>query len=301
MRTILIIGFVCSLLAGASCGTTRDGSSDGKLEVVASFYPLEEAARQVGGDRVEVTNLTAPGAEPHDLELTPDQIQSIATAKVVLFLGGGFQPAVDDALRDATGLTIDVSANLRTLPVPQGESGSGLAADPHVWLDPVLYRQIVVETEQALEHADPGDASFFHSNADAFEERVSSLDTDFRHGLASCSRNVIVTSHAAFGYLAQRYGLVQVAISGLDPDAEPSANWLAALGDQVRADGVTTIFTETLVSPKVAQTLAEETGTITAVLDPLESLTPQEAAAGADYGSVMRQNLETLRVALGCS
>jgi zinc transport system substrate-binding protein len=301
MRTILTIGDLCAIIGGTASAAARLGSDDGKLQVVAAFYPLEQAARQVGGDRVEVTNLTAPGAEPHDLELTPDQIQSIATANVVLFLGGGFQPAVQDALRDATGLTIDVSETLRTLPVPPGESGSGLAADPHVWLDPVLYRQIVVETEQALEHADPGDASFFRSNAVGFETQVSSLDTDFRHGLAGCSRNVIVTSHAAFGYLARRYGLEQVAISGLDPEAEPSANWLAALGEQVRTKGVTTIFTETLVSPKVAQALADETGTTTAVLDPLESLTTQEAAAGADYGSVMRQNLATLRVALGCS
>jgi zinc transport system substrate-binding protein len=300
MRTILTIGLACTLLGGVACGAPRDRPDDGKLQVVAAFYPLEEAARQVGGDHVDVTNLTAPGVEPHDLELTPDQIESIATAQVVLFLGGGFQPAVEDALREATGLTIDASKDLRTLPVPPGESGTGLAADPHVWLDPVLYQQIVVETEKALEHADPGDASFFRSNADVFETRVSSLDTDYQHGLAGCSRNVIVTSHAAFGYMAQRYGLEQVAISGLDPEAEPSANWLAALRDQVKADGVTTIFTETLASPKVAEALADETGTTTAVLDPLESLTTQEAAAGEDYGSVMRRNLATVRVALGC-
>jgi zinc transport system substrate-binding protein len=301
MRTILIISMISVALGGTSCRAAHEGSDDGKLEVVAAFYPLAEAAQQVGADRVDVTNLTAPGVEPHDLELTPDQLESIASAGVVLYLGGGFQPAVEDALRDASGLIVDVSAHLRTLPVPAGETANGLTADPHVWLDPVLYGQIVVETEQALERAEPADATLFRSNANRFGSQISSIDTAYQRGLAVCARKVVVTSHAAFGYLARRFGLVQVPISGLDPQAEPSANWLAALADRVQADGVTTIFTETLVSPKVANALANETGTTTAVLDPLESLTTQEVSAGGDYRSVMLQNLSTLRVALGCS
>ena len=302
MRTILIATAAGAAIAfaGVACshGTTAD---DGRLQVTAAFYPLAEAAQRVGGDRVDVTNLTAPGAEPHDLELTPEQLASIESATVVLYLGGGFQPAVEDAVHQATGITVDASAGLRSLAPPPGQSGDGLAADPHVWLDPVRYEQIVRETEQALEKADPADASSFRTRAAAFLSELSSLDAEYRRGLSSCQRHVIVTSHAAFGYLAQRYGLQQDAIAGMSPDVEPDPRRLAQLKDIVETNGVTTIFTEELLSPKVAQTLAQETGATTAVLDPLESLTPQEVASGADYGSLMRRNLQTLRIALGCA
>ena len=269
--------------------------------MVASFYPLAEAAEQVGGDHVQVTNLTAPGVEPHDLELKPSQLEAISTADVILYLGGGFQPAVEDAIRDAKGQTVDVSAALRTLPVPGGESEPSLTADPHVWLDPVLYGQVVQRVEEALAAASPQNASAFAENAATFGSKLGSLDAEYRTGLAHCARNVIVTSHAAFGYLSRRYGLQQEPISGLSPDAEPTPQHLADLKALVERDGVTTIFTEELVSPKVAQTLADETGATTAVLNPLESLTPDEMSAGDDYLSVMRGNLAELRTALGCT
>jgi zinc transport system substrate-binding protein len=281
------------LIAGLAGCSGSSASTLGTVSVVASFYPLAEAAQQVGGAAASVTNLTAPGVEPHDLELTPQQIAAISTADVVLYLGGGFQPAVEDALTDATGTTVDVSAGLRSLPVPAGESDASLSADPHVWLDPVLYGDIVRTTEQALAGASP-------SNAAAFDARLRALASEYRTGLSDCARNVIVTSHAAFGYLAQRFGLQQEPISGLSPDAEPTPDRLAELKALVERDGVTTIFTEDLVSPKVAETLAQETGATTAVLNPLESLTPDEVSAGDDYASVMRQNLSELRTALGC-
>ncbi len=289
-----------ALMAGLVGCSGSSASENGTISVVASFYPLAEAAQQVGGAAVSVTNLTAPGVEPHDLELTPQQIAAISTSDVVLYLGGGFQPAVEDALTDATGTTVDVSADLRSLPVPAGESDESLSADPHVWLDPVLYGDIVRTTQQALAGASPSNAPTFRANADAFDARLRSLASEYRTGLADCARNVIVTSHAAFGYLAQRFGLHQEPISGLSPDAEPTPARLAELKGLVERDGVTTIFTEDLVSPKVAQTLAEETGATTAVLNPLESLTPDEVSASDDYASVMQQNLGELRTALGC-
>jgi zinc transport system substrate-binding protein len=268
---------------------------------VASFYPLAEAAAQVGGANVGVTNLTAPGVEPHDLELTPDQIEAITTADLVLYLGGGFQPAVEDAIGDAQGTVVDLSDGLRDLPVPDTETSPGLTSDPHVWLDPVAYRQLVQRVESALAGVDPSGASTFATNADAFETQLASLDRDYRSGLASCDRSIIVTSHAAFGYLAQRYGLQQEPIAGLSPEAEPDPQRLADLKTLVEQTGVTTVFTEDLVSPKVAETLASETGISTAVLNPLESITPDQLAAGQDYVSIMEQNLDTLRRALGCS
>jgi len=271
------------------------------VDVVASFYPLAEAAQRVGGSAIAVTDLTPPGVEPHDLELTPDQIEAIDTANVVLYVGGGFQPAVEDAIGDATGRVVDVSSSLRTIPVPDGASDASLTADPHVWLDPVLYAQIVEQVRAALAEVDPNDTSAFAASARSFDRQLRSLDADYRSGLSNCDRSVIVTSHAAFGYLAERYGLTQEAISGLSPDAEPTPDRLASLKSLVEREGVTTIFTEELLSPKVAETLAQETGATTAVLNPLESLTAQQVADGEGYVSVMRDNLATLRGALGCA
>ena len=297
MVSVIVVALILSgLVAGCNSASSDLGTS-----VVASFYPLAEAAQQVGGGDVSVTNLTAPGVEPHDLELTPDQMEAITTADVVLYLGGGFQPAVEDAIKDAQGTVVDVSEGLRDLPVPSTETSPGLTADPHVWLDPVAYGQVVDRVESALAEVDPADASTFSTNADAFIARLTSLDRDYRSGLASCDRTIIVTSHAAFGYLAQRYGLQQEPIAGLSPEAEPDPQRLADLKALVEQTGVTTIFTEDLVSPKVAETLASETGISTAVLNPLESITPDQLAAGEDYVSVMQQNLDTLRRALGCS
>ena len=261
---------------------------------------MQEAAQVVGGTLVDVTNLTAPGVEPHDLELTPDQVVAIATADVVLYLGNGFQPAVQDAVVDARGVTVDLLSGMPTVAPPAG-SQAGLTVDPHVWLDPKLYERMVGEVEAALSKASPAGASTFRANADAYIRQISALDDRYRAGLANCQRTTIVTNHAAFGYLASEYGLTQYAISGLAPDAEPSAQRLAQLKDLVQRDGITTIFTEGLVSPKVAQTLANEAGVSTAVLHTLEGLTDQEVAAGADYGSQMQENLTTLESALGCS
>ncbi len=300
--SIAIAVLVLSGSFGAACASTAgsDRASSGALSVVAAFYPVQEAAQRVGGSLVDVTNLTPPGVEPHDLELSPDQVESIATADVVLYLGGGFQPAVQDALVDAEGVTVDLLAGLPTVEPPDG-SQEGLAVDPHVWLDPVLYARMVDEVRVALTKATPDDASAFRANADPFTSEITRLAGDYRTGLASCERTLIVTNHAAFGYLAAEYGLTQEAITGLAPDAEPSAQRLADLKNLVEQRGITTIFTEDLVSPKVAETLAEEAGVQTAVLHTLEGLTDEELAAGDDYGSQMRENLSTLRSALGCS
>lgn len=291
-----------AVLFAATCARSggSDRGSSGKLAVVAAFYPVQEAAEKVGGDLVDVTNLTAPGVEPHDLELSPGQVEAIATADVVLYLGDGFQPAVQDALGDAEGVTVDLLAGLPTVEPPSG-SEEGLIVDPHVWLDPVIYGQMIDEVRAALARAAPDDASTFQTNADAFTQEISRLADDYRTGLASCDRTLIVTNHAAFGYLAAEYGLTQEAISGLAPDAEPSAQRLAQMQQLVEQQRVTTIFTEDLVSPKVAQTLAEEAGVQTAVLHTLEGLTDEEVATGDDYGSQMQENLSTLRTALGCS
>jgi zinc transport system substrate-binding protein len=290
-------------LLGSACGGDGDEASPGSIGVVASAYPLVEAAERVGGDLVSVRNLTPPGVEPHDLELAPDDLEALLSADLVLYVGGGFQPAVEEAAGEGEGRAVDVLSGVATLPPP----GSGAEAadpqatvDPHVWLDPTRYATIVEEVADALSAVDPSNADSYRANAEAFAAELDALDAGIRAGLATCSSRTIVVSHAAFTYLADAYGLRQEAISGIAPESEPDPARLAELKEFVEREGITTVFTEELVPPEVAETLAREAGVATAVLDPLEGLTQAQLDAGEDYGSVMRRNLETLRGALDC-
>ena len=271
-----------------ACGASSAGTGSAQTTVVVAFYPLAYAAETIGGDSVDVTNLTPPGAEPHDIELTPREVAGIQKADVVIYLSHGFQPAVEQALEGASGKKIDALAGVHLHSGVDAEQGR---FDPHVWLDPVLFAGVVKRIGAALGR--PADAG-------TLAAKVLSLDGVYRAGLANCARRDFVTSHAAFGYLAARYHLHQIPISGLDPEAEPSPKRLASLVALVRRDHVKTVFFETLVSPKVAETVAREAGVKTAVLDPIEGLTPDEVRQGDDYVSVMRRNLAALRKALGC-
>jgi zinc transport system substrate-binding protein len=273
-------------LASTGCG--GDGGTAGRT-VVAGFYPLAFAAEQVGGDDVSVRNLTPAGAEPHDLELSARDVEAAHDADLVLYLGEGFMPGLEQAVAERRGRSLDLLMGVELVP-EEGGDGEGVA-DPHVWLDPVRLSAMVRAIGAELEH---------ESAAAALARRLDALDADFEHGLASCERRQIVTSHAAFGYLAQRYGLEQVALGGISPEAEPSAQAIEELVRRVEQAGATTVFFETLVSRKLADTVAREVGAKTAVLNPLEGLTDAELAAGADYFSVMRENLTALRDALGC-
>lgn len=279
MRTVPIWAAVVALLA-AGCGSAA--GSNGRTSVVAAFYPLAFAAEQIGGSRVDVTNLTPPGAEPHDVELTPQEVGHIQTADVVLYLSHGFQPAVEGAVRDARGKRVDA---LGRLDLPAG------TADPHVWLDPVLFARVVERIGGAL--GAPRQAA-------RLARRVLALDRAYRTGLADCRRREFVSSHAAFGYLAARYHLRQLTITGIDPSYEPSPRHLQALIELVRREHVSTVFFEPLFSPRLAETVARDAGAKAAVLDPIEGLTPSEQDRGFTYFTLMRQNLRELRSALGC-
>lgn len=298
MRRVLVAVAVMTL-AGACGGGGGAGQAGGRPEVVASFYPLFEAAQRVGGDRVQARNLTPAGSEPHDLELSSRQVDQIEDAAVVLLLGRGFQPALEKAAARATGVKVDLLDDLGTLlPAPSGDDE--LEIDPHVWLDPSLFKAIVAKVADAVATADPANRATYEANGAAYARELDDLDSEFAQGLRSCDRRVVVTSHAAFGYLTGRYGLTQQAIAGLEPESEPSPQRLADLAAKVRADGTTTVFYETLVSPKVARSLAREAGVSTAVLDPIEGLSDADTKAGKTYVSAMRENLAALRLALGC-
>jgi zinc transport system substrate-binding protein len=308
VRSGLRTAVVTALLLGSiGASGTAAGRSPERTDVVAAFYPLAEAASVVGGKHVDVTNLTPPGVEPHDLELTPDSVDSLQDAGLVVVMGNGFQPALEKVARDRDRGTLEVLDALGIggedeQGAGEGDDGDPGTLDPHVWLDPTLMVRIVEEVRDALTKADPAHKDAFAANAARFTEGLDALDAAYRAGLARCDRHLLVTSHEAFGYLAARYGLRQEGITGLAPDAEPSAKRLAQLSDLADAKDVTTIFTEALVSPRVAQTLAREAGGLrTAVLNPLESLTDREVERGGDYVSVMRTNLRKIERGLGCA
>lgn len=275
------------LLAGCGAGGSRRAS---EKTVVAAFYPLAFAAQQIAGRGTVVENLTPAGAEPHDLELTPGDVRAVDGAKLVLYLGDGFMPGLETAVAQREGPSLDLLVGREFR--PGRDNHDGARRDPHLWLDPTRYATMVRAIGAAL-----GD----REAAEVLAARLDRLDAEFRAGLAACARRQIVTSHAAFGYLAERYGLEQIPLEGLAPEAEPSARGIADLVGQVEQSGATTVFFETLVSPKLAQTVAREAGVATAVLDPLEGLADDDVAAGADYFSVMRENLAALQKALGCA
>ncbi|MGW4545949.1 zinc ABC transporter substrate-binding protein [Streptomyces violaceorubidus] len=307
--TALGLGTLSACSSDSSAAGTA-GNTD-KFDVVASFYPMEYLAEQIGGDHVNVTTLTEPGQEPHDLELSARQTAQMGEADAVLYLKS-LQPAVDKAV-DQSDVKTKIDAATLTKLEDHGDvehdhggeehaeeehsEGGGHALDPHVWLDPVKYAEIAQGVARAFEKADPDHADDYRKNAEALAKKLSGLDTAFKNGLAKTGSKVFFTNHAAFGYLAERYGLTQEAINGLDPESEPSPARIKELQEEARADGVTTVFYETLVSDKTAKTLAKDAGLKTDVLDPLEGIT--DKSRGEDYVGVMEANLKALETALG--
>ena len=271
------------LLATAGCGDDGGDAGSGRPRVVASFFPLAELAERVGGDAVEVTDLTPPGTEPHDVELAADEVDELLDADLVVFLGGGFQPAVEDVVEQRDGPGVDA------LDAVAGEGGD----DPHVWLDPTLLTQVVDEVAGAVADVVPDERAGVAELAERFRAELADLDAELARRLDGCERDLVVTAHDAFGPLARRYGLRTEAITGLSPEAEPDPGRLAELADLVEREGVTTVFTEELVAPDVAEALAREAGVGTAVLDPVEG--PSDGG----YLAAMRRNGDALAEALG--
>ena len=282
-RIILIIAIAVAAAAAIAVAASRSGEgSDARTRIAAAFYPLAFAAAEIGKRNMTVENMTPPGAEPHDLEVTPGDVRHLENADLVLLLGHGFQPS----LERAAGSSPKVLRLLDTPGLRRFPDG-----DPHVWLDPLRYARIAGRIAATLDRVSEGRS---------FAGRLRSLDQELRSGLRRCARREIVTSHEAFRYLGERYGLRQVAISGLTPEAEPSPARLKRVIDTIRRTGATTVFFETLVSPRLAETVARETGARTAVLNPIEGLTADERRSGKDYFALMRENLASLRKGLGC-
>ena len=318
-----LAAIACLALAGAlaACGTSSSdtassgGPSDGVLDVAASFYPIQYLVEAIGGENVNVTSVTPTNVEPHDFELAPADVSALEKADLVAY-ASGFQASLDEALRQIDGPTVlDLAGSVDLVHHEDADHDHDHEADhdhdatheadhdhdhadeadPHFWLDPNRMVQAANAIEAALEKADPDNASAYQSRLSELVNTLKGIDEDYSSGLATCERTTFVTSHAAFGYLADRYHLTQVSVSGIDPDSEPSPAELAAVKQVVEETGTTTIFTEELVSAETAQALAAETGATTAVLSPMES----RPEAG-DYAAGMNANLEALRTALAC-
>ncbi len=294
LLAVLSLPFALGLAACSSPTTAPTGTTPA-VSVVAAFYPLEWAARAVGGDLVDVTSLTATGTEPHDLELTPQQVAAVGDAELVVYLSG-FQPAIDDAVALSPDNALDAGDGVTRL-TGSGPDGDASVSDPHIWLDPTTMVTIVDAVSARLSAIDPDSAATYAANAAGVKGQLTELDTAWASGTATCASRDLVVSHDAFGYLAKRYDFTQKGISGLSPDAEPSPAKIAEITDFVKANGVRTIYYETLVDPKVAQTIAQETGVATAVLDPLEGIAP---GTSEDYLSIMRTNLATVQKGQAC-
>ncbi|MDE9367548.1 metal ABC transporter substrate-binding protein [Luteipulveratus sp. YIM 133132] len=299
-------------LALSACGDDEASASSG-MDVVTSFYPLQLAVQQIGGSHVTVTDLTKPGTEPHDLELSPKDVAKVSKADLLVYQKG-ISGAVDQTARNQAGdRAYDVSGAAHLdLHLEEGvgeedHAGEGEEAhdhdhggtDPHFWLDPVRYQGVASAVAERLSKADPEHRADYAAGLKSFNARLGTLSTELTTGLRSCAQKNLVTSHAAFGYLAARTGLHQVPIAGLSPESEPDAAHLAAVARYTKQHGIRTIYTETLGSPEFARTVARSTGATTAVLDPVEGIT--DSSAGKDYFEVMRSNLATLKKGQACT
>ena len=302
LLALLVYAVRAGLFQTGTVPETADRSA-GRIRVVASFYPLYELAGQIGGPHLDVANITPGGAEPHDYEPTPRDMAALYKARLFLFNGNGLDAWGERIQPDLARQGVEVlkiSDHLDSLKQASPDAGAAAPYDPHFWLDPMNMEKEADLIADALIRIDPAHQADYGRNRDAVKARLAGLDGEYQAGLADCRSREIVVSHNAFSYLAARYRLRVISISGLNPDEEPSPQRMAEIVRLVRDRHVTHIFFETLVSPKLAGTIASETGAASLELNPIEGLTDREIAEGKNYISIMQENLAHLRVALQC-
>jgi zinc transport system substrate-binding protein len=301
MKRILpaVAATLAAVLALAGCSTAPGGAtSTGKadLSVAAAFYPLQFVAERVGGTHVAITALAPPGVEPHDLELSPSAVRAVRDSNVVLYLSG-FQASVDEAVKTTGVHAIDAGPLVSLMPAPNGTTGT---FDPHFWLDPTRLATFARAVGEDFARLDPAHADEYRANAATLVADLAKLDASYTAGLTTCTRHTILASHDAFGYLAARYGLTQVGLSGLDPEAEPSPAKIREARAIAISSGATTVFIEALVDPSVVEAFAFDAHLTVATLDPVESLVKSNLVPNPSYITAMEQNLFVLRTALAC-
>lgn len=296
---IIIVGIL--LWTVVFRGSKNVSPDTGKITIVTSFYPLFFFAHEIAGDKANVINITPAGAEPHDYEPTPQDIVHIEQSDVLVMNGDGLEAWGESIKQNIDPKRTTVVVAGQGLATQQISEGGETMIDPHVWQSPVLAQKMADAIAQAIEHTDPKNGAYYQSNAEALKVTLQNLDETYRQGLAQCAKKDIITSHAAFGYLAAAYGLTQISIAGLSPDAEPSSKQLGDIATFAQAHGVKYIFFESLASPKLSQTIATEIGAQTLVLNPIEGLMSDDIVAGKNYVTEMESNLRNLQMALGCT
>ncbi|HSE60709.1 MAG TPA: zinc ABC transporter substrate-binding protein [Candidatus Saccharimonadales bacterium] len=288
-RLIVAIAILIILAGAFVLAATRTTSPNTRMQVTATFYPLYDFAKQVGGNKIDVTNITPAGTEPHEYEPTPRQLVGAQKSGVFIYNGATMESWVQKFLPEYKGQAVMGGAGLEL----KGD-------DPHYWLDPVMAQKTVNNIRDGLGKADPVNAQYYTQQAAAYNAKLEKLHADITAGLRNCQQHTVITSHNAFAYFGARYNLKVVPIAGLSPEQEPSPAKLAELSDLIKKESIGYVFFESLVSTKLAETLAAETGAQTAVFDTIEGITNEEQQKGTDYISVQRQNLAALRTALSC-
>lgn len=286
-----ILGALAALLI---LGSLTGCAEQAGVDVVASFYPMADFTKKIGGDRVRVATLVPAGTEPHDWEPSPSDIVTLTKARVFVYNGAGMEHWAGDVLNSLGANSLTVSEASKGVTLLEG----GDQADPHVWLNPMNAKIEMANIRDALVVADPDGKAVYEANYNAYAARLDALDAEFKAALSGLTNRDLVVAHAAYGYLCAAYGLNQMPIEGLSPDAEPDPARVAEIIDFAKAHQVKVIFFEELVSPKVAQSIADQVGAKTDTLSPLEGLSDAETAAGDDYFSVMRRNLAAIKAAL---
>ena len=299
--TILSVGFYNLSSAGST-------TSSKKLNIMASFYPMYDFAKKVGGDKVEVTNMVSAGTEPHDWEPSATDIKKLEEADVFIYNGAGMEHWTQDVLGSLENRNLKVVEASKGITLLEGNeeeenskeanSSTGAIYDPHVWLNPLNAKVEMKNIKNAFVKVDPDNKNYYEKNYKRYANKFDQLNQEYKEGLSNIKSKNLITSHEAFGYLCQAYGLNQVGIEGLSADSEPDASRMNEIIQFSKENNVKTIFFEDLVSPKVSKTIADEIGAKTVVLNPIEGLTTKEIKAGKDYFTVMKSNLKILEKAL---
>jgi len=298
ITTLLVFGLVVSTGIYFAVANNKPQVATDKIAVTASFYPLYDFAKNIGGDKVSVTTMTPPGSEPHDFEPAPKDLVRAKQSAVFIYNGGTLEPWANKFLHDYTNVAVKASKDI-SLQSGTGEDGQAIK-DPHFWLDPVLAQQIVENIRDGLIKADPTNKAYYTDNANNYIAKLQKLNSDFAAGLANCNQDTVIASHEVFGYVAKRYHFTAEAITGMSPGQEPSSAKMAELASMAKVKGIKYVFFESLVSPRLADTIAQEVGAQAIVFDPLEGLTNAAQKQGKNYLSVQYENLAALRTALAC-
>lgn len=290
LKKLLPAVLALMLIIASGCAATGNEPADNKLSVSASFYPMYDFAKKIGGNRAVVSIMIPAGIEPHNWEPSASDILGLEKADMFVYNGAGMELWAPDILSSLQ--------NKKLIVVEASKGETIIDSDPHVWLDPMRAKAELLNIKNAFAEADPAGASYYEENYNTYAAGLDALDKEYRDTLSALPRRDIVVTHEAFGYLCAAYGLNQIAIEGIFADSEPSPARMAEIVELVKENGVKVIFSEELLSPRVAEAIAAETGAQTAVLNPIGGLSADDIAAGEDYFSIMRKNLAELKAAL---